>query len=60
VIRERLGMSAATFARRYNLNPRTVEGWEQGRPIDDIANAYLHAIAAEPPAIARAFEVEMA
>jgi DNA-binding transcriptional regulator YiaG len=55
-IRERLGLTASAFAKRFNLNPRTVEGWEQGRPIDDIANAYLHAIAAEPDAIARTFE----
>ena len=55
-IREALGLSAAMFAKRFNLNPRTVEGWEQGRPIDDIANTYLHAIAAEPAVIAKALE----
>jgi DNA-binding transcriptional regulator YiaG len=55
-IREHLGLTAAAFAKRFNFNQRTVEGWEQGRPIDEIANAYLHAIAAEPDAIARAFE----
>lgn len=55
-IREALGLTCVAFAKRYNLNPRTVQGWEQGRPIDEIANAYLHAIAAEPTAIARSLE----
>ncbi len=58
-IRERLGLTASAFAKRFSLNPRTVEGWEQGRPIDDIANAYLHAIAAAPDAVARSFETAL-
>jgi putative transcriptional regulator len=55
-IRERLGLSAAAFAKRYALNPRTVEGWEQGRPIEDAANAYLHTIAADPRSLGRALD----
>ncbi len=55
-IRERLGLSVATFAKRYGLNPRTVEGWEQGRPVEPVARAYLHAIAANPAQIARSLE----
>ncbi len=58
-LRDRLGMSAPAFARRYGLNVRTVEGWEQGRPIDAPANNYLMAIAADPIAVARALEQEM-
>lgn len=55
-IREKLGMSVAAFARRFHLNARTVEGWEQGRPIDPIAGTYLRAIAAEPDTVARSLE----
>lgn len=55
-IREQLGLSAAAFAKRYALNPRTVEGWEQGRPIEDAANAYLHTIAADPRSVGRALD----
>ena len=55
-LREQLGMSAATFALRYKLNQRTVEGWEIGRPIDDTANNYLHAIASNPEFISGMFE----
>ena len=55
-LRERLRLPVAGFARRFGLNQRTVEGWEQGRPIDAVANVYLHAIAANPDVIARALE----
>jgi DNA-binding transcriptional regulator YiaG len=55
-IREALGLSAAEFAMRYNLNKRTVEGWEQGRRIDEAANNYLHLIACDPQAVAKSFE----
>ena len=55
-LRERLGLSAAAFAKRYGLNERTVEGWEQGRPMDAVANTYLRTIAANPNVIAKLFE----
>lgn len=55
-IRERLGLSVVDFAKRYRLNPRTVEGWEQGRPVEPVARSYLHAIDADPIGIARSLE----
>lgn len=55
-IREMLGLTVAEFAMRYNLNKRTIEGWEQGRPIDDAANNYLHMIAAHPNLVGRTLE----
>ena len=58
-IREHLGMSAAAFAKRFNLNQRTIEGWEQGRPIDEVANTYLHVIAANPEIIERSLEEQV-
>ena len=38
------------------VSRRTVEGWEQGRPIDSVANIYLHAISTNPDVIGRALE----
>jgi putative transcriptional regulator len=36
-LRRRLKLSQAAFARRYGLNLRTVQDWEQGRKIPDQA-----------------------
>jgi DNA-binding transcriptional regulator YiaG len=59
-LRERLGLATAeAFAMRYRLNPRTVEGWEAGRPIDDIANTYLHTIATNPKSVGEALEEKL-
>ena len=55
-IRQSLGLSVVAFGKRFGINPRTIEGWEQGRPIDETANAYLHAIAANPAEIGRVLE----
>lgn len=55
-IRERMQLSARDFARRYRFNPRTVEGWEQGREIPHSANVVLHLIAANPEAVEELLE----
>jgi putative transcriptional regulator len=36
-LRRRLKLSQAAFARRYGLNLRTVQDWEQGRKMPDQA-----------------------
>ena len=54
-VRRRIGLSQAAFARRFGINPRTVQDWEQGhyRP-DPMARALLTIIAREPEAVRRA------
>lgn len=48
-IRERLGLSQAEFAQRFNLNLRTIQQWEQGRAIPDRpARILLQVIAKDP------------
>lgn len=51
-IREQLAMSIRQFADAYGLNPRTVEGWEQGRSMDQTAQAYLRVICNAPYLVA--------
>ena len=56
-VRERLCLSQAEFAARYNLDVDTVQNWEQGRNTPDRASAnYLRVIASAPDAVARALE----
>jgi putative transcriptional regulator len=54
-VRRRRGLSQAQFARRYALNPRTVQEWEQGRTEPDGAvRAYLTVIDRDSEAVERA------
>lgn len=55
--RKRLGLSQAAFARRFKLNLRTLQDWEQGRRApEEIARAYLRVIERNPEAVASALE----
>jgi putative transcriptional regulator len=55
--RKRLGLSQAAFARRFQLNLRTLQDWEQGRRApEEIARAYLRVIERNPDAVAAALE----
>jgi DNA-binding transcriptional regulator YiaG len=52
-----LGMSQEQFARRYNLDLKALQNWEQRRrPLARIIQSYLRVIAAQPQAAARAQE----
>lgn len=54
-VRRGIGLSQAAFARRFGINPRTVQDWEQGRyRPDPMARALLTIIAREPEAVRRA------
>ena len=54
-VRRRIGLSQAAFARRFGINPRTVQDWEQGRyRPDPMTRALLTIIAREPEAVCRA------
>lgn len=47
--REAAGLSQAKFAEVFQLNVRTVQGWEAGRKVaDETARAYLEVIRREP------------
>jgi len=47
--REKLGLSQNGFAKRYGVNLRRLQDWEQGRSAPDTAIlAYLKVIAREP------------
>jgi len=55
--RKRLGLSQAAFARRFQLNLRTLQDWEQGRRApEEIARAYLRVIERNPDVVAAALE----
>jgi len=55
--RKSLGLSQAAFARRFQLNLRTLQDWEQGRRApEEIARAYLRVIERNPDAVAAALE----
>ena len=55
--RKRLGLSQAAFARRFQLNLRTLQDWEQGRRApEEIARAYLRVIERNPDAVTAALE----
>jgi DNA-binding transcriptional regulator YiaG len=58
-LRARMALSSAAFARRYGFNTRTVEGWEQGRPIDTASAILLQVIATDPSAVARVMETPL-
>ena len=54
-VRAGTGLSRAEFARRYALDPRALQDWEQGRRRPDrAARAYLTVIARRPDAVAEA------
>ncbi len=54
-IRAATGLSRAEFARRYALDPRALQEWEQGRRRPDrAARAYLTVIARRPDAVEEA------
>jgi putative transcriptional regulator len=55
LVRKRLGLSQAEFARRFHLSPGTLRDWEQARTKPDAATlAYLRVIEREPEAVMRA------
>jgi putative transcriptional regulator len=55
VIRRALGLTQEEFSARYRIPLGTLRDWEQGRSEpDQPARAYLHVIAAEPTATAKA------
>jgi putative transcriptional regulator len=55
IIRRALGLTQEEFSARYRIPLGTLRDWEQGRSEpDQPARAYLHVIAAEPTATARA------
>jgi putative transcriptional regulator len=54
-IRAATGLSRTAFARRYALDPRALQDWEQGRRRPDrAARAYLTVIARRPDAVEEA------
>jgi putative transcriptional regulator len=54
-IRIATGLSRAEFCRRYALDPRALQEWEQGRRRPDrAARAYLKVIARKPKAVEEA------
>jgi putative transcriptional regulator len=54
-IRLATGLSRAEFARRFALDPRALQDWEQGRRRPDrAARAYLTVIAHRPKAVEEA------
>jgi putative transcriptional regulator len=54
-VRKATGLSRAEFARRFALDPRALQDWEQGRRRPDrAARAYLTVIAKHPEAVVEA------
>lgn len=54
-VRAATGLSRAEFARRFALDPRALQDWEQGRRRPDrAARAYLTVIARRPEAVVAA------
>ena len=54
-VRAATGLSRAEFARRFALDPRALQDWEQGRRRPDrAARAYLTVIARDPEAVVEA------
>lgn len=54
-VRAATGLSRAEFARRFALDPRALQDWEQGRRRPDrAARAYLTVIARHPDAVIEA------
>lgn len=56
-VRKRLGLSQSAFARRFQINLRTLQDWEQGRRAPEtLAQAYLRVIDRHPEAVVAALE----
>ena len=56
-IRKKLGMTQASFARRFGFGLATVRDWEQGRyQPDQAARSYLLVIEREPDVVERALQ----
>lgn len=56
-MRRRMGLTQEAFARRFQINLRTLQDWEQGRRVpEDVARAYLRVIERNPDAVAAALE----
>jgi len=56
-LRQRLGLSQATFAERFHINLRTLQDWEQARRApEEIARAYLKVIGHSPDVVAAALQ----
>ena len=54
-VRTETGLSRMEFARRFALDPRALQDWEQGRRRPDrAARAYLTVIARHPEAVDKA------
>ena len=54
-VRAATGLSRSEFARRFALDPRALQDWEQGRRRPDrAARAYLTVIARHPEAVVEA------
>ena len=54
-VRKRLGLTRREFAERFQLDPRTLQDWEQGRRTpDQAARVLLTVIERDPDAVARA------
>jgi putative transcriptional regulator len=54
-VRRKMGLSQTEFSRRFGINRRTLQDWEQGRYTPDpMARALLTIIDREPSAVARA------
>jgi putative transcriptional regulator len=54
-VRAATGLSRSEFARKYALDPRALQDWEQGRRRPDrAARAYLTVIARRPAAVEEA------
>jgi len=54
-VRAATGLSRTEFARRFALDPRALQDWEQGRRRPDrAARAYLTVIARHPETVAEA------
>jgi putative transcriptional regulator len=57
VLRERLGLSQAEFARQFMLNLRTLQDWEQGRrEPEGVARIYLRVIERNPDVVRAVLE----
>jgi len=61
LLRQRLGLSQAEFAARFNINLRRLQDWEQGRVNpDSVTLAYLKLIQREPEMVRRVLETNAA
>jgi putative transcriptional regulator len=57
-IRGKLGLSQNEFARRFCINPRALQDWEQGRRKPESAvRAYLTVIEQNPAVVEKALKV---